>query len=1129
MTKQPFFLKALLLICLWMIFSDSVAYSSSFLLYDNHPELNKKYFDLLERIQGRGEDEKIDSLKQFIRENPRYSYTYFRLWFLYSGISQTDQALTYFTRLSLQPAYRFMSYRILAKHYWKHGDINLARKYYSLIASEDSLSFDFLSELTSFLYSNQKAKDLSVYHKFGIRREYDPVISFLLSFFKRDYPTVIRLYEEKKSDFGDNYNVLNIIAKVYHVYKKYAVEDSLYHYGLLLSRSANDISSEIRFLHNLALVKIKLEMPELSEAYFDTAIQKAIKINDLVGIQYGYGSYGTYLYSAKRFDEAAYYLARAIKIAKRIKRISDLKRWEYYYGNVLYEKKDFSNAIEMYNEGEKLVRESGDTNWLYRFLTAKGNFYEYLNQNSLAEKILQDAIQIAAKYGWQKQLFDLRARHANILLKEKRFEEARVIYRQNIDFVKRGRTAKDVERLTYWKWKFAQTFQEEKNYKIAKELFKEVAQLAQKNNLRDYYRWAVLGIAQCEDGLGNLDEAKIHYLQVLELLKKLDRESDEAFAEVYLGLGSVHRKAKEWRAAIQQFQLASSYVEKIRDKLNVTQFRLGYFSRETEAYDNLVECYFRLYILEKEPGCLDSLFYFEQMSKSRVLFEIQSGNRLRNIKRQNEPFLIEYKKAQQKLQADLRHYRLKLSGQENEEDIARLLSHIETEKYTLLEKRLALIQLQREKGQKIMSAFVVPFPEALKKLKESQVSLLMYHLSEKESFVLGVNGDKVALFPLKKNADVIAKKVQQLMAPFHNVAGDSILNVAFRADLAHELYQILVKPVEKSIGLSHRTFIVPDGELFSLSFEMLLSKESGKKSFTPLDSPEYLQGLLVSRYSFSYAPSPYFLNQKNSGIPSNSSFLIIANPVDPASLENSVQNSRDSLKLSELGPLPFAEAEAKRIKQVVSQAEILRRAQATESNFKKIAHQMKVLHLATHGLFDDRFDAFSGLFMALGNDTINDGLLLGYEISDLNLNCTLVTLSACETGRGKTVAGEGVLGLPRLFLGAGAKTVLMTLWKVDDQFTSELMPAFYKNLFQKKMVVADALSQAKLEVFKQPDSEIHYEHPFFWAAFSLYGEPTVFVKPFPWLKWIAILVFVLLDMASVVYFYFIRPKRNAKK
>jgi CHAT domain-containing protein len=128
--------------------------------------------------------------------------------------------------------------------------------------------------------------------------------------------------------------------------------------------------------------------------------------------------------------------------------------------------------------------------------------------------------------------------------------------------------------------------------------------------------------------------------------------------------------------------------------------------------------------------------------------------------------------------------------------------------------------------------------------------------------------------------------------------------------------------------------------------------------------------------------------------------------------------------------------------------------------------------------------------LAAGNDSTDDGMLMGYEIADLNLHCELMTLSACETGRGEVVQGEGVLGLPRLFLGAGAKSVLMTLWKVDDKFTSELMPAFYDNLLKRKLSKADALSAAKRTMLDRPDLEGqgYYQHPFYWASFALFGD-----------------------------------------
>lgn len=118
-------------------------------------------------------------------------------------------------------------------------------------------------------------------------------------------------------------------------------------------------------------------------------------------------------------------------------------------------------------------------------------------------------------------------------------------------------------------------------------------------------------------------------------------------------------------------------------------------------------------------------------------------------------------------------------------------------------------------------------------------------------------------------------------------------------------------------------------------------------------------------------------------------------------------------------------------------------------------------------------------------------MLMGYEISDLNLNCDLITLSACETGRGKLMVGEGILGLPRLFLSAGAKSVMMTLWKVDDLFASQLIPEFYHEYLNNNLPKVHALAQAKRKMLNKPSpvNGIYYQHPLFWASFTLFGDP----------------------------------------
>ena len=180
-----------------------------------------------------------------------------------------------------------------------------------------------------------------------------------------------------------------------------------------------------------------------------------------------------------------------------------------------------------------------------------------------------------------------------------------------------------------------------------------------------------------------------------------------------------------------------------------------------------------------------------------------------------------------------------------------------------------------------------------------------------------------------------------------------------------------------------------------------------------------------------------------------------------------------------------------RIKEIYSDTRIYKREKATSLSFLEEASKYQYLHLATHAFVNTKFDAFSGLVLAASADSTDDGILMGYEIADLNLSSDLVTLSACETGRGKIIDGEGVLGLPRLFLGAGAKSVLMTHWKVDDKFASEMMPAFYNYYLNEGLSKGDALANAKRDILGRSKkvNDVYYQHPFYWASFTLYGDP----------------------------------------
>jgi CHAT domain-containing protein len=148
--------------------------------------------------------------------------------------------------------------------------------------------------------------------------------------------------------------------------------------------------------------------------------------------------------------------------------------------------------------------------------------------------------------------------------------------------------------------------------------------------------------------------------------------------------------------------------------------------------------------------------------------------------------------------------------------------------------------------------------------------------------------------------------------------------------------------------------------------------------------------------------------------------------------------------------------------------------------------QYRIVHLATHGLVNSKHPELSGLVLSLVDEQgrRQNGFLGLEDIYNLNLPAELVVLSACETGLGQTVQGEGLIGLTRGFMYAGATRVVASLWKIDDLATAELMARFYRDMEQQKMRPAAALRAAQISMWKQK----RWRSPYYWAAFQVHGE-----------------------------------------
>jgi len=275
-----------------------------------------------------------------------------------------------------------------------------------------------------------------------------------------------------------------------------------------------------------------------------------------------------------------------------------------------------------------------------------------------------------------------------------------------------------------------------------------------------------------------------------------------------------------------------------------------------------------------------------------------------------------------------------------------------------------------------------------------------------------------------------------------------------------------------------------------------------------LTTPAAPSQLLAADHEIVYAPSAAVLLALRGGqapAPAASeSVAVLADPVfeasDPrvrggreegaeAPATSALSRAAASLGRTGFARLPFSRREADWIASEVP-PEALLRATDFEASRALVAggalDQRQVIHFATHGVLETEHPDLSGLVLSLVDEQgrSRDGFLRMPEVYNLHLSARVVVLSACQTALGREVRGEGLMGLTRGFLYAGARAVVASLWQVDDESTPELMKRFYRGMLKEKRRPADALRLAQLEMSRDK----RWSAPFYWAGFVLQGE-----------------------------------------
>ncbi|MFQ5638413.1 MAG: CHAT domain-containing protein [bacterium] len=1097
-----------LIVCLSIIIGYAYIGNSPQALFASNKKSVRDYYKRLSSIAIDSTFTKKTDFSELLRDYPEFEATYNNILeqLLFHG--ESDEAKRYFKALAQTKPFQRNSFWMLARIYAllnEDNDPDSSYIYYKKALYAGPLSYTLLEDFIDFNYRYSRgALWPAEMDALELNRDHKRFVDAVIKMKHLRYREALPLLNEISDDAAQKRVVVYLKGLCELYLSRHAHADSIWRKGLINSRKYGDWQSEGQFLNSLGYLLMSYHNDNAkARVYFNLAKKIAFKTGDLnrlllvlrniAGLEHQNGDYA----------QAREKLDKALRIAITIGRYQIAAAVCRGIGNAYFYEESINDALLYYNKSEQLARKSADQREEAFTRLDKGDVFAYLKQDSLANREYTYCFELAQK----RQMLSLQnralGRIADTFISRKKYPQARALL---LKIIGSEQANASLVYKAYYLLRIGVTYKAEKNYQEAAKFIQQAYETAESVSSAYYMAWPL-------QRLGEVAVLEKNYLKALQIfhekaLLDVAKDDSELKLDWTSGVGDAYRGENDLDNAIAYYKQAADILEESTQQLKVEQFRIGFFSKKYQVYRNLAQCYYTRYQSTGFHTDLDSIFLYLELSQARALREIRVRDGSEKNKIMKSTQYREYVRATKQLQRIQRNHRF------SDKITDSLNTQIVAARHSLIAKGLDLVMAFPDSSKKQLTQSL---SSTFDKLKHTDIGLLFYHISDHQSFVFAATANAVKIVPLQMKSSSLSSAIDSLVSPFHNFDINDIQQTPFYAAIAHKLYQSLIKPVEEVFSLPERLLIIPNLVLMGFPFEILLSESPDEATYYPHNYPGYAEHFLLHRYTFAYSPSTLFLLGEEKVTPGTPKVLVIT--------------YSSGNKPERFSPLLYSEREAEEISKVYTNTTVFKGDQATKSRYLPEAAKYQVLHFATHAFVDTVFDAFSGVVLPVSADSTDDGLLMGYEISDLNLNCDLVTLSACETGQGKLVAGEGILGLPRLFFSAGAKSVLMTMWKANDKFASELMPQFYDYHLNKKLSKADALTKVKRTILKkyEPESEEgYYHHPVFWASFLLYGDPGMTESSRFGLVFSAILlVLFLLAASSIAYSFYVRRHKSA--
>ncbi len=540
------------------------------------------------------------------------------------------------------------------------------------------------------------------------------------------------------------------------------------------------------------------------------------------------------------------------------------------------------------------------------------------------------------------------------------------------------------------------------------------------------------------------------------------------------------------------YSTAIEATEKISESMvNNSEIQISHFAGFDAPFNALAELYLK-------QGKNENAFQTIERSRSRNTFQ-NLNDLIISSKIKNDNILKQYYDLRWQINSGI------YSGEK--------LKSLEAELKSFSEKNI----ITDKKGD---NAFDI---RSVQNNLDKDENIITYFLTDKSLYAFVISKENFKVDKIDISRSEVKKMISHISALYSENADES--DIYFNQDLfsfntkaSNELYNAVLKNVISSILENEKIIFSMPMEMALIPMEFLVTK------FEKGDSPFYYANktFLIEKYAISYTPSiPVFMLQEEMTKPKNKQALFVGDPeISNKDFAISYRgglledNSFESRSLV-LFPLKYSKQEIEQLSDMFSDKSVFLLKDATEKNFKENASNSSIIHLSTHSfLYKDQPLIIFSKGPAKDNE---DGYLESEEIHQLKLNSDLVVLSSCRSGTGAVDKAEGILGMQKSFFEAGARSVVVSMWDVNDKYTSLFMQSFYKYLVD-GYDKSEALRKAKVFFMKN-----YSANPYYWGAFVLSGNisPIEIAKEnhFPVFL---IVIFILVMVLFITYYTRIR-------